>query len=244
MRFKGVVVAGKINRNAPCPCGSGKKYKKCCWLEERRRSSTRAANRDVMQEAVNWIALQHGDAMNSWIEGVWFEGLSDMERQGLATAEPAMRSIHDKNIMECMVAEGIFREDDQEVPVLRLILDNAPGIEAEQKAYLEQLGDRPLRLYQVDHCTPGDGFSVQLYGDSDGESVFIEEKWASRMLEPGDVVGLRLVQACGAWETTGAVYYIPAEYVRTVANDVMAADNAQQSRVLIRHWLGLVAAHV
>jgi preprotein translocase subunit SecA len=22
--------AGKIGRNAPCPCGSGKKYKKCC----------------------------------------------------------------------------------------------------------------------------------------------------------------------------------------------------------------------
>src|SRR5437667_12181802 len=21
----------KISRNAPCPCGSGKKYKKCCW---------------------------------------------------------------------------------------------------------------------------------------------------------------------------------------------------------------------
>ena len=22
--------AGKVGRNAPCPCGSGKKYKKCC----------------------------------------------------------------------------------------------------------------------------------------------------------------------------------------------------------------------
>jgi len=22
----------KIGRNDPCPCGSGKKYKKCCWL--------------------------------------------------------------------------------------------------------------------------------------------------------------------------------------------------------------------
>lgn len=21
----------KISRNAPCPCGSGKKYKRCCW---------------------------------------------------------------------------------------------------------------------------------------------------------------------------------------------------------------------
>lgn len=24
----------KISRNAPCPCGSGKKYKKCCLLRE------------------------------------------------------------------------------------------------------------------------------------------------------------------------------------------------------------------
>jgi uncharacterized protein YecA (UPF0149 family) len=24
----------KIGRNAPCPCGSGKKYKKCCIMNE------------------------------------------------------------------------------------------------------------------------------------------------------------------------------------------------------------------
>lgn len=24
----------KIGRNDPCPCGSGKKYKKCCYLQE------------------------------------------------------------------------------------------------------------------------------------------------------------------------------------------------------------------
>jgi len=24
----------KTGRNEPCPCGSGKKYKKCCLLEE------------------------------------------------------------------------------------------------------------------------------------------------------------------------------------------------------------------
>ena len=23
----------KVSRNAPCPCGSGKKYKKCCWCK-------------------------------------------------------------------------------------------------------------------------------------------------------------------------------------------------------------------
>ena len=25
-----VVNSGKVGRNDPCPCGSGKKYKKCC----------------------------------------------------------------------------------------------------------------------------------------------------------------------------------------------------------------------
>lgn len=28
------IVGGKIGRNDPCPCGSGKKYKKCCWRKK------------------------------------------------------------------------------------------------------------------------------------------------------------------------------------------------------------------
>ena len=28
--LKPMVAAKKVGRNAPCPCGSGKKYKKCC----------------------------------------------------------------------------------------------------------------------------------------------------------------------------------------------------------------------
>jgi len=28
-------MAEKVNRNDPCPCGSGKKYKKCCWSKDR-----------------------------------------------------------------------------------------------------------------------------------------------------------------------------------------------------------------
>jgi preprotein translocase subunit SecA len=29
-----VRVAEKVGRNDPCPCGSGKKYKRCCGLHE------------------------------------------------------------------------------------------------------------------------------------------------------------------------------------------------------------------
>jgi len=33
-KVRPVKVAPKVGRNDPCPCGSGKKYKKCCGMNE------------------------------------------------------------------------------------------------------------------------------------------------------------------------------------------------------------------
>ena len=38
---KGKTMNSKIGRNDPCPCGSGKKYKKCCGATERELMSVR-----------------------------------------------------------------------------------------------------------------------------------------------------------------------------------------------------------
>ena len=35
-----ILTMSKIGRNAPCPCGSGKKYKKCCLLNQDGRSTS------------------------------------------------------------------------------------------------------------------------------------------------------------------------------------------------------------
>ena len=35
----------KAGRNDPCPCGSGKKYKHCCWGKEEKKSYTPAGKR-------------------------------------------------------------------------------------------------------------------------------------------------------------------------------------------------------
>jgi len=36
----------KIGRNSPCPCKSGKKWKKCCFLVQNKLKSTREINKD------------------------------------------------------------------------------------------------------------------------------------------------------------------------------------------------------
>ncbi|MDX8391758.1 MAG: SEC-C metal-binding domain-containing protein [Mariprofundaceae bacterium] len=234
----------KVHRNDSCPCGSGKKYKKCCMLEERNLANIRAGNREVIQEAVDWLSGQHGDAFAKWVEDVWFADLSEDERKGISTADPAIKSLHDTNLLEFIIAEGVFAVDADKLPVLQLILDATINLQEGQRIYLEQLGENPLRLYQVTHCDPGEGFDLQLHPLADGDRIYIEDKWVSRMLDVNDIVGLRLMQTGGCRETSGAVYHIPEAYVGDLVADLDAADADDYSRILFHRWLCLVAAHV
>ncbi|GEM_PF-3140794 len=34
-------MSDKIKRNDPCPCGSGKKFKACCWVKEQEKKQKR-----------------------------------------------------------------------------------------------------------------------------------------------------------------------------------------------------------
>ncbi len=234
----------KAQRNDSCPCGSGKKYKQCCLPKVRELANERAANREVVQEAVDWIARQHGDALAKWVEEVWFAEMSEDERKGLASADPAIKSIHDTNLLEYLIAEGVFAQDESDTPVLQLILDTALSLEAGRRTYLEQLGQNPLHLYRVTRCEPSEGFDLQLHPSAGDDSVYIEDKWISRMLDVDDIVGLRLMQTGGLWETSGAVYHFPQAYVADLLKRLASADADTYSRVLIRYWLELAAAHV
>lgn len=41
-------MTNKVGRNAPCPCGSGKKYKRCCLVK-----NTLASTVDLSQELIS-----------------------------------------------------------------------------------------------------------------------------------------------------------------------------------------------
>jgi len=41
----------KIGRNELCPCGSGKKYKKCCLIKERENLIRQQEMRKIVEEA-------------------------------------------------------------------------------------------------------------------------------------------------------------------------------------------------
>jgi SEC-C motif len=56
-------VVAKTARNAPCPCGSGRKYKQCCLLEEERLAKQARDDSRVGQLISDWSVERFGDEL-------------------------------------------------------------------------------------------------------------------------------------------------------------------------------------
>lgn len=238
-------MARKVQRNEPCPCGSGKKYKRCCQIKDSAIASGRANRRRGIQIALGWVSHAYEEPIAKWVDDVWLEGMSEEQHGQIGSAHPAIRSIHDVNLLEYLTAEGVLAgiEEGENRP-LQLILNADIGLDDEQKAYLSQLTERPLQLYQITDVKMNESFSVKAFPDNGSEAITIDDASSSTMFDVGDTVGLRLMFSEDTWETSGAIYHIPDEYVEEMVSKLEEAGKEGYSKTLAHYWLELVAQHV
>lgn len=59
---------GALSRNAPCPCGSGLKYKRCCLATESREHETARFEDAVGKRISTWAAAQFPDDLKAALE--------------------------------------------------------------------------------------------------------------------------------------------------------------------------------
>ena len=105
----------KVGRNDPCPCGSGKKYKKCCMLknEELRAANTSPVISD--DPAVKHVP----PARAAEVENAFRRALNHLDREEYDQAARAFRSVlrldpqHYKALTglgRCLMAVGMREE--------------------------------------------------------------------------------------------------------------------------------------
>ncbi|MDX8401419.1 MAG: SEC-C domain-containing protein [Mariprofundaceae bacterium] len=238
----------KISRNAPCPCGSGRKYKQCCLKRETEKARVRADFREAARIAAAWLNAHHREAMDAWAEQVWLAEADDAMREGIATADPQLRAIHDLNLIEMLIAEGELPpsgdagEEAAPVRALDLVLAEAP-LNAPQRAFLSLLGEAPLRLWEVTATQPGASFTLAPWPEG-GEAHVIEDKWSSRAFDVGDVLALRVLDTPIGVETSGAICHFPPETLDELRNRLDSASEKPASLRIAHYWLELLAAHV
>jgi hypothetical protein len=179
-------------RNAPCPCGSGKKYKKCCgapsadviqlpaYQPEDRRAVLRALERfSDGAEFMPLLAAAFGIAMAPLLAqpesrrqfpGEYAQAISDAARSAL-----------------------IFDDGGPTAPPLAQLFIECHGetLTPAQRRYLDRMLDSVFDVVEVVDATPGVGIVViDLVAHTEIE---IEERAASHQLKPGMTFAARIM---------------------------------------------------
>jgi len=161
----------RIGRNDPCPCGSGKKYKRCClqqggappgFVADDRNSALAKLDRFVRKELG-----REDDAEYASFYGPWEDRIEELDEQQTATSE----SVYDMWFFcDARLSTGGCVIDE--------FLERGPLLSPGERRYLRRLRETALRLYEVDDMSPG--VSVTLVELPAGTRVKVHERLGSR----------------------------------------------------------------
>jgi hypothetical protein len=196
-------------RNDPCPCGSGKKYKRCCLRREETQERARHSGNAAVGQALDWLRARYDEAVEEALEDGFFGAREEDEERfdRLLELPQDLGEMMLINANEWLLAEAELRTESGFSPAIELVLGpGGPLMSPEQRRWLEEIGRRPLRLYEVHESLPDIGIRVLDLLDPDSESVWVTERLGSRSLQTWDVFAARLIPWEDQWQLSGAIY--------------------------------------
>lgn len=187
----------KIGRNAPCPCGSGKKYKKCC-LKETASSPDALHYRRLSKAFENLMP----ELIDYGVATIGKKILGEAMDEFFGWPEP-----HEKSDDDAVDrAEGLFWpwfifnweyepvEDEENGPDIPedttiaelFLMERQPDPESLEGKLLTAANRSLLSFHEVLAVQPGE--SVQIKDVLTGTEMHVQERLGSRKLETGDIL--------------------------------------------------------
>jgi len=196
----------KVGRNDPCPCGSGKKFKKCCGKEANEPVAAEDEDGGV-GKAVLWLTGRHAKAVKTSIAAMLNEDLDDEEQTRLQKLDEDDWQAVQINAMEWLLAEGSIAVKGVQRNVADLLLGpGGPAFTPGQRSWIEQLSRQPLRVYDITEVLPDVGMRLCDALDTEAAPVMVYEKSGSEHAQVGNLIGVRIMEVDGHHEISGAAY--------------------------------------
>ena len=199
----------KTSRNAPCPCGSGKKYKKCCLAKDEAASSSIAVAEGAVAGAIAWLREHYPEEIERAITFEFFGSLEQEQFEELDELPKDLGEMVHLNAFEWVLAEGEISptgDEDDFVPVMELVLgEGGPLMDVNERRYLQLLATEPIDLYEVVEAEPGEGLWLVSTLADEPTRFWVRERSASQSLREGDIFAARVLP-CEPSVLTGAVY--------------------------------------
>lgn len=237
----------KLGRNDPCPCGSGQKYKRCCWHKEFTPVQEAKAHDGAIERAMRWLDERHRKAFRIAFNELFGELCGEEEQETLAQLDaPTLTGIH-INLTEWLLAEGKMVVKGVRQRICDCLLGpGGPLFSVGQRDWLRQLSEVPLRLYDVTNVVPGAQITLCDALDAERAPIVVREHSGSQTLETGTKAAFRVMQVQDYCELSGAAYPfsmlaspdVAAKLQEAVATLGRESDlPSVLSRVIVRSWL-------
>jgi hypothetical protein len=235
----------KIGRNDPCPCGSGRKYKQCHGREAVNDAPTPDDGERAVERALGWLHEFRRKAFGQRLQELIDDLVFDPARQPARLPDDFLQQVQ-INFTEWVLADGSIPVRGTDVRTIDLVLGtDGPAFSPAQRQRLEQLREQPLRLYTVTDVQSGRSLTLCDALDTAAAPVVVDEDLGSRALEPGMLIGARILHLDNRRELSGAIYgYTPlgsavvTEAVRAAA-EAGAGPYSQRAAAgyeIMREW--------
>ena len=212
------------NLNAPCPCGSGRKYKRCCHAAQKaEQARARSARQESGNLVMRFAERRSPGGFLRCREAV----LAPLrERFGPVRVQDVAQRVEDillVNLVDSFLADEPL--DGGRTPIELFLADPASeGLHPTARTHLESWAAASLSLYEVEEIEPGEGLTLKdLFS---GDLVRVAERTASQRLSQWDVVMTRPTASEAGLRIAAGIYYIPREavpWLRTKLDEDRAA---------------------
>ncbi len=170
-------------------------------------SQTPATHQGAIEIAVNWLSSLHRKGWQNASINLYHEFLSEADIENLAALDQDTIQSIEINLNEWLLAEGDIHARGGIRRINDYLLSPAgPRLNAAQRDWLQQMGQRPLRLYDVTDVVRGHQMTLCDALDKDAEPVVVRERLGTQNLEPGKLLGCRILRAGDHFEMSGSAY--------------------------------------
>lgn len=213
----------KPGRNDPCPCGSGKKYKKCCLAETFVQSGKEeTARKRLVANLLTFYNRQHKETIEEAKEIFWGDFVPQNYLEGHAL------DIAYQNFFEWICFDFII-DPDRSKTLIDLYTEQNKNLTQDEHAVLTKTKNSCISLYEVQEVFPEKGLLLKdllMGGEFD-----VKEKSATRELKRWDIFATRLLLIDGQYIMSGSVYPYHIRFKNRILDDIMDAYREYREEV-------------
>ncbi len=204
----------KFGRNDPCPCGSGKKYKKCClsktFTEVGKEDSIRGR---LVDDLIGFFNNNYHDRLEDAEFLFWDEFVPEEHLDGIAL------DVAHQNFWEWLIFDHMIDVDNDKT-LIDLYMENNKKLSLDEHKVLTMIKNSVISLYEVQEVFPEKGLLLKdLLMDGEYD---VREKSATRSVKKWDIFASRLLLVDGQYIMSGSVYSYHMKNKKEILDDIHA----------------------